>query len=679
MSFKGWKKVKSEKDHTIMRDNRGHELKIAHSALTPKMRGQLAEIQVHSDDEETPQNFAEGGITKQQHKQSMVDAYNEGNGGPKVVKPNPLKPAAPASNIHHISSTGSQPGPSSPKDPNEGLLNTLRKANKDREDAKKPKQEAPKPAKKEPQVGETYSATEPQAKAHGGEIQKLAYGTPEEGIQDITQEPDLIPGVRTSASNPTAYNNEVQAKLDAPVAFPTPDSMLMAAPDVVAEQASDPDALPITPMGEEAAAPEATAPAPGIAPEETPAPAPASLPTGIPSGLGGGNPSAGIDAEAKAQGELGKQKAAIYDKAMAAQTKAAADNEKVQNELLTEMNAVRADVKNGHLDPDRYMSSLSTGKRIATTIGLILGGIGGGMTGKGNNLALEMLNHNIDRDLEAQKSEMGNKQNLLGMLDKQYGNLQVAQNVARAVMQDRVIAELSKAESLAMDPIAKARAQQAKDAYIAQQRAALAPTAALINVQNLAKAAEADPERGQEYIDQMQYHDPKRAAEYQQRFVPGLGFASSTEGATKIRELSTAVSGAKKSLERLSEINKIPFKSMKPEVRAEADSIAKGLVGMLRIPYTGPGALNEGEKQLLTDITGNPTAIFSLSSVNQKRLDTLRKDMDGKMRAAAASQGVKMKSAYDSLPKEQRRIADIARKNPNNPASKLALKKLGLD
>lgn len=55
------------------------------------------------------------------------------------------------------------------------------------------------------------------------------------------------------------------------------------------------------------------------------------------------------------------------------------------------------------LDPHRYLSNMSTGGKIASAIAIALGGMAGGVLKTGGNVALDIINQHIQRDLEAQK------------------------------------------------------------------------------------------------------------------------------------------------------------------------------------------------------------------------------------------------------------------------------------
>ena len=73
---------------------------------------------------------------------------------------------------------------------------------------------------------------------------------------------------------------------------------------------------------------------------------------------------------------------------------------------------------------------MSTGKQIRTALGMIISGFGA-KAGQGN-LAYDMLQNNINRDIDSQKANLGKQQNLLTFAYKKYGNLNDATNMVRA-------------------------------------------------------------------------------------------------------------------------------------------------------------------------------------------------------------------------------------------------------
>lgn len=173
-----------------------------------------------------------------------------------------------------------------------------------------------------------------------------------------------------------------------------------------------------------------------------------------------GNYQAGIYSEAKAMGEQGKQEAIAAQQQQQQAINLENEYKKHSEELTKERAALLKDYGEGHINPNHYMENKSALGKVGTAIGLILGGIGGGLTKQGNP-ALEFLNHQINRDIEAQKADLGKKENLLSANLKQFGNLKDATDMTRIMQADIYSAKLKEAAAKVMDPVARAKALQA--------------------------------------------------------------------------------------------------------------------------------------------------------------------------------------------------------------------------
>lgn len=182
--------------------------------------------------------------------------------------------------------------------------------------------------------------------------------------------------------------------------------------------------------------------------------------TGLNAVPGYENQSQGITNQAKAEGALGSAHEAAYDKQAQDMFKLSNTYNAKVKEIDQERQALQADIANSHIDPNHYLGSMDTPQRISTAVGLILGGIGAGF-GNGPNSSLQMLNNQIDRDIDAQKANLGKKENLLSATMRQYGNLKDATDMTKMMMMDTTMAKLQSATANAQDPLAKARGQQA--------------------------------------------------------------------------------------------------------------------------------------------------------------------------------------------------------------------------
>lgn len=155
--------------------------------------------------------------------------------------------------------------------------------------------------------------------------------------------------------------------------------------------------------------------------------------------------SKGAQAEAQVAGQAAKDLEALAQK-----------TEAQVFDLEQERKRRVEDVANAKVDPDRYLASRSTGQRIGNAIGLILGGIGSGVTGQ-PNLAANFIQSQIDADIEAQKSELGKKENLLRQNMAQFGNLKDAQTMTKVNLMDIAALKMKQQAAAIRDPMAQAR------------------------------------------------------------------------------------------------------------------------------------------------------------------------------------------------------------------------------
>jgi hypothetical protein len=168
----------------------------------------------------------------------------------------------------------------------------------------------------------------------------------------------------------------------------------------------------------------------------------------------------GIDQQAKAQAmqaEADVKAADTHDQQI---RQLMADHQQKYQALDQEIQHTIKDIDNSHIDPSHYINSKSTLGKVSTAIGLLLGGIGGGLTHQ-ENPALRFLNAQIDRDVDAQKAEVGKKENVLNAYYKQLGNMNDALAMTKAFYTDLYANEIRKAAAKAQSPMAQAQANQA--------------------------------------------------------------------------------------------------------------------------------------------------------------------------------------------------------------------------
>lgn len=174
----------------------------------------------------------------------------------------------------------------------------------------------------------------------------------------------------------------------------------------------------------------------------------------------------GISGQAKAEGQLGKEEAASAKENTNKLQQLDALHAENQHKIQSELDNVIHDYSQGKIDPNHFWNSRSTLGKASTAIGLILGGMGAGLTG-GPNPALEFLNKQIDRDVEGQHMEAGRKMNMITALQHQLGNNIDATNMAKSMQAGVFASKLMEEAAKSKDPMAMSRAQQAAGTILA--------------------------------------------------------------------------------------------------------------------------------------------------------------------------------------------------------------------
>ena len=414
--WKDFKKTADDGNVATMAHPNGHSVKIVKGSLSPKLRKQLDALPLHQAEgtqAETP--VAENNPEYQKFKSGLTGTPTP---SPEPDQPFPGEPGTPQYNPQH---PGTPPGQA-----HGGKIQVFFNTNDYVKDAK--------------QVAES--------------------GAPYQAGQAISQGITKAQDVVADAMEPfyTSGKDFVHGLMG-------PDS---PAP------AQDPSAAPV---------PQA-APAPAVAPQAAPD---ANAAAGAQSGIAAGAPpqspadqmfnqipgyaeqQAGIAQTAAAKGQLGTEAAHAYDKAAAAEAAALAKAQADLGAKTQNIDGMVSDMKSGMIKPNHYMENMSTPSKIATGIGVALGGFYSGTTGQANP-GMQFLNEQIQRDFDAQKSNQSTRQNLLTALQDQYKDRIVAENMFKATRAAHIADQIDAAGARASSPMAQAAAQtlsgQLKQQYL---------------------------------------------------------------------------------------------------------------------------------------------------------------------------------------------------------------------
>lgn len=229
-----------------------------------------------------------------------------------------------------------------------------------------------------------------------------------------------------------------------------------------------------------------------------------------------------------AYGTAGRTEAEAYTKAAKADQDALLA---VQGDLKSkgdEIKAATQDIRDAHINPNSYLESMDAGKKVTTAIGLLLGGISSGMTGQPNP-ALTFLHNQIDRDLNAQKANMEQKNNLLVGLERQYGDKIVAENMFKAIRANTLSNQVGAAGAKLNSALGQQNAQLGQ-ATLKQQAADYLRKAHLAQMQANVNGSSGDmgemDKNSQAYLTSARLFDPKGAEEFEKRYVPNVGVAA---------------------------------------------------------------------------------------------------------------------------------------------------------
>lgn len=397
LNIKNFKKIGADEHFTTMRNEAGHEIKISHKGLHPATRGQLAALPM-----------AKGGEIQSERtkRQELLDETKS----PEL---------------------------------SQMLMNQPR-----RHELTDPVEAAP--------TGETPSPTP----------KKYAEGTPDGPISlNLTDPkiPEEAANINPPQLDPSTFSSGEAAApyTDMSSAIPGLAGLKPDRVEVPTDKIEYPEEAP-----------------PAMAPEVSNARAPASPPT-PPSGVnpqatasgqvdpygtnayqdaymkGLNSQMAGLAGEAKAAEAQGTAQAELLGKQQGIQAQQATEYQTHYKALEAERAALMKDIQDQHIDPNHFVNTQDGASKIATAIGLIASGIGGGMSHQ-SNLAADFLHKQIENDIQAQKANLGQKENLLSANMRQFGNMRDAMDMTRVMQSDILANQLKMEAAKQAGPMAKA-------------------------------------------------------------------------------------------------------------------------------------------------------------------------------------------------------------------------------
>ncbi len=229
--------------------------------------------------------------------------------------------------------------------------------------------------------------------------------------------------------------------------------------------------------------------------------------------------------QAQALGNLGAAKAAVENQNIQDRQKAQAQYQQRFDALETERQAHMQDIRDAHIDPNKYWTGDKNGNgshsKVASAIGMILAGFN---PAGGENAAVNFLKFQMDKNLDAQKENLNSQNNLLRANLAQFGNLKEATMMTQLMQADLVASELNKAADTAASPLAKAAAKAASG-QILQQYAPLQQRLAMMQSMNDLGSDPSSTGAAEHMLQYQRMYMPELAKDTEARLIPGIGLA----------------------------------------------------------------------------------------------------------------------------------------------------------
>lgn len=328
---------------------------------------------------------------------------------------------------------------------------------------------------------------------------------------------------------------------------------------------------------------------------------------------------------AKAQGKTSDDQGKIMDDYVTdMQVRQAADKEQLDS-IASENENLFKGVMDSKVDPNRIWSDQGTGNKLGAAIALIVGGIGAGM-GHTSNQALEIMQKAIDRDVDAQKIDIGKKQNLLTYNLQKYRDMQMAQSATKLQLSTIANAQLQQAALKNNSPQAIAQAKLLQSQ--ADMQYGLPLYQAVQQRQMLAHSYNGVPAQSgmDQYLLQM---DPKWSEHRVE--VHGNAFRASTpKAAEELNKTIPVYNDITEKLNRLKELNNMGTR-LSPELAQEAQGLTHQL-GMQINEFNGYKRFTDVDDKIIAKQYDDPLAfktIFTNNSATNALLKSMRSKMEG--------------------------------------------------
>jgi hypothetical protein len=277
-----------------------------------------------------------------------------------------------------------------------------------------------------------------------------------------------------------------------------------------------------------------------------------------------------------------------------------------------ELDRVAGEVASKQIDPSRMFARGETRNRIAAAVGLALGGLADALRGGGDSgirSALAVINQAVDRDIEAQRSNVGiaqqgvaQKRALLDDMRRTLGDEAAAEDATRALMLEGVERDI-RALQLAATSDAQRAGLDRLLAEIQQQKAAARQSAIMQGIGTTDIVVQREQRQGG-------FGGGGRATLPD---LPDTGVQLAER--TRLAEQDLAAEETVRDLDNMARLldegalvgpiaSRTPFRTALSRNARQFDRLATRLTMQMREDVLGPGQVTEAERGILFDAVG---------------------------------------------------------------------------
>ncbi len=324
--------------------------------------------------------------------------------------------------------------------------------------------------------------------------------------------------------------------------------------------------------------------------------------------------------------------------------------------------------QSGKIDPDRYIHNMGTGSKIAAGIGLLLGGVGAGLT-HGRNVAADMLQSSINADIDAQKNDQSKTMNLWKMNREALGSDLAANLATQNQMYTGLKYKLMQAAGQTNNVVAQ-QAAMAGAAQIDQKRQM---NNAILGFQHVL-TGQAGAGGEQNFINNMnaaQRLSPEMAKDAADKYIPNIGITR-TKVDKEDRDTFASLDNLQKQIDKAKAFaaEKGTTLGFGTKATQEANDIQNQLqleVGNL----VNLKRINEFEAHKYTDMIQNPGAWNTGKALQS--FNDFESAINEKKKSEMNKLGV---MPFQKAPVNNQALS-WAKANPQDPRSAQILQKLG--